>query len=132
MHITQARFKPCVFCITTCCQITVTRHARAVQSIETANILCEVQVTSDGVPVIFHDDYVVHGSLVAPKRTLISELTLAQFKSLGPLLRRSKCVETQEVQPHDNVWICEHEDSMPELVDVLEKLPEVRLQYDFN
>eukprot|EP00892_Ulva_mutabilis_P006991 jgi/Ulvmu1/4664/UM002_0395.1 len=84
----------------------------------------DVQVTSDGVPVIFHDDYVVHGSLVAPKRTLISEMTLAQFKSLGQLLRRSKCVETQELQPHDNIWLCEQEDSMPELVDVLQQLPQ--------
>lgn len=84
-----------------------------------------MQVTSDGVPVIFHDDYVVSGSLVAPKRKLISEMTVEQFKSMGPLLRRSKCAETRRVQPYDNIWQCEEEDTMPELVDVLHKLPQV-------
>lgn len=90
-------------------------------------MIIRLQVTSDGVPVIFHDDYVVHGSLVAPKRTLIAEMSLKDFKSLGPLLRRSKCADTQEVQPYDNIWRCEEEDSMPQLVDVLHNLPQVCL-----
>ncbi len=57
----------------------------------------DVQVTSDGVPVIWHDNYVVTGDPKAPTFRMISEITLAEFKGLcssdgfpasQPLLRR--------------------------------------------
>ncbi|KAL0049142.1 hypothetical protein WJX82_007589 [Trebouxia sp. C0006] len=42
----------------------------------------DVQVTSDGVPVIWHDNYVVTGDPKAPTFRMISEITLAEFKGL--------------------------------------------------
>jgi len=57
----------------------------------------DVQVTSDGVPVIWHDNYVVTGDPKAPTFRMISEITLGEFKGLcssdgfpasQPLLRR--------------------------------------------
>lgn len=55
----------------------------------------DVQVTRDGMPVIWHDDHVLTGAVSAPTKHMISELSLAQFKKLlsgssGPLLRAFK------------------------------------------
>lgn len=55
----------------------------------------DVQVTRDGMPIIWHDDHVLTGPAAEPTKHLISELTLAQFKKLlsanaGPLLRAFK------------------------------------------
>ena len=85
-----------------------------------------MQVTSDGVPVIWHDDYVVHGSLCAPKRSLISQVTLQELKAIGPLLRWFKDATTHILLPCDFAWICDEEGEIPTLVEVFEQVPEVR------
>lgn len=43
----------------------------------------DVQVTRDGVPVLWHDDTLDYGDPAAPSRAPIAELTLAEFKALG-------------------------------------------------
>lgn len=44
----------------------------------------DVQVTRDGVPVIWHDNYVITGSPEQPINRLISDLTYGEFVSLVP------------------------------------------------
>eukprot|EP00887_Chlorella_sp_A99_P000587 scaffold17.g587.t1 len=45
----------------------------------------DVQVTADGVPVVWHDDYVVYGEPHNPVSKMISELGLTEFKALAPV-----------------------------------------------
>ena len=40
------------------------------------------------MPVIWHDNYVVYGDAAAPTSRLISDLTLAQFRQLAPVLEQ--------------------------------------------
>lgn len=44
----------------------------------------DVQVTGDGVPVIWHDNYVITGTPEAPINRLIADLTYAEFCALVP------------------------------------------------
>ena len=85
-----------------------------------------MQVTADGVPVLWHDDYVVHGSLCAPKRSLVSQLTLSELRSLKLFLRWFKDAGTHAVMPCDHEWHCQAEDIIPTLAEAFEQLPEVR------
>jgi glycerophosphodiester phosphodiesterase len=45
----------------------------------------DVQVTKDGVPVIWHDNYVVYGDEAAPTSRLIADLTAEEFRRLAPI-----------------------------------------------
>lgn len=45
----------------------------------------DVQCTSDGVPVVWHDNYMVFGDSANPSSLPISQLSLAEFKSLAPI-----------------------------------------------
>jgi glycerophosphodiester phosphodiesterase len=45
----------------------------------------DVQVTADGVPVVFHDDFLLHGHHDALSSWLVADLTVAAFKSLAPI-----------------------------------------------
>jgi len=45
----------------------------------------DIQVTADGHAVIFHDNYLVHGSESSPTSSLVKHLSLADFKSLAPI-----------------------------------------------
>lgn len=58
-----------------------------------AYIEFDVQVTRDGVPVIFHDDFILTGDLDAVSERRVTDLSLEEFLSCGsrgePLLRRS-------------------------------------------
>lgn len=45
----------------------------------------DVQVTRDGVPVIWHDNYVVYGEEGCPVSVLIADLTLEEFRHLAPI-----------------------------------------------
>lgn len=45
----------------------------------------DVQVTRDGIPVLWHDDTVDFGDPAAPSRAPISDLTTAEFKALGSI-----------------------------------------------
>jgi glycerophosphoryl diester phosphodiesterase len=51
-----------------------------------------VQVTSDGVPVIFHDDYIVHGPLHAPRRSLCCAASATRRRGSGCGTMRSGAV----------------------------------------
>jgi len=91
----------------------------------------DVQVTSDGVPVIWHDDFVHYkhlssGDEVVTKR--ICDLTISEFKQLSynatvspkksvVLLREFKGIEG--FRP----WVCRQEDQLPTLEEVLRDLP---------
>ncbi|KAI8464758.1 MAG: PLC-like phosphodiesterase [Monoraphidium minutum] len=45
----------------------------------------DVQVTADGVPVLWHDNTVDFGDPSAPSRAPVADLTLAEFKALGSI-----------------------------------------------
>ncbi|KDD75496.1 glycerophosphoryl diester phosphodiesterase [Helicosporidium sp. ATCC 50920] len=42
----------------------------------------DVQVTRDGVPIVWHDNYVITGTSAAPRSRLVAELTSAEFRRL--------------------------------------------------
>ena len=45
----------------------------------------DVQVTNDGMPIIFHDNFVVFGDQSRPTSSLVKHLSVADFKSLAPI-----------------------------------------------
>lgn len=45
----------------------------------------DVQVTKDGVPVIFHDNFLHFGDECAPTSSMLKELSLSDFKGLAPI-----------------------------------------------
>lgn len=45
----------------------------------------DVQVTSDDVPVVWHDTYVVAGDPSQPESRLIADMSLAEFRLLAPI-----------------------------------------------
>lgn len=45
----------------------------------------DVQVCADGVPVIFHDNYVVYGDEANPTSRLIADMTSEEFRQLAPI-----------------------------------------------
>ena len=45
----------------------------------------DVQLTKDGVPVIFHDNFLHFGDETAPLSSMVKELSLSDFKSLAPI-----------------------------------------------
>lgn len=49
----------------------------------------DVQVTRDGVPVLWHDNTVDFGDPDAPSRAPVADLTLAEFKALGSITASS-------------------------------------------
>jgi len=99
----------------------------------------DVQVTSDGVPVIWHDDEITFGSQFAPISRHISDLCHEEFKSLGPMkLReneamheliplhrrfRSRMHPQPDPPSQHTAWHCFDDDALPSLKDVLESLP---------
>jgi glycerophosphodiester phosphodiesterase len=48
----------------------------------------DVQVTKDGVPVIWHDDTLEYGDLGHPTSVTIADLTVAEFEALGAISAR--------------------------------------------
>lgn len=45
----------------------------------------DCQVTSDGTPIIFHDNFVVFGDESSPTSSLVKHLSVSDFKSLAPI-----------------------------------------------
>ena len=95
----------------------------------------DVQITKDGVPVIWHDDWIHYRHLnggdgeVMVTQT-IRELTIAEFRQISyaatvcpqkqvVLMRKFKD-NSSEFRP----WICRQEDELPPLQEVLTRLPE--------
>ncbi len=87
----------------------------------------DVQVTRDGMPVIWHDDHVLTGDATNPTKHMISELTLTQFKKLlaarddQKLLRAFKDGHggRTSLQP----WLVQREDELPTLAEVFAGVP---------
>lgn len=91
----------------------------------------DVQVTADGVPVIWHDNLVVTGDPLAPSFRTISEITLAEFKGLcssegfpaaQPLLRRFHR-QDGTLMPNYTVWRVVEDAELPTLADLFNNLP---------
>lgn len=91
----------------------------------------DVQVTADGIPVIWHDNYVVTGDPLAPNFRKISEITLAEFKGLSsssgfpavqPLLRRFH-KQDGTLMPDYTVWRVVEDAELPTLEDLFASLP---------
>ncbi|KAF5825964.1 Glycerophosphoryl diester phosphodiesterase family-domain-containing protein [Dunaliella salina] len=103
----------------------------------------DVQVTLDGVAVLWHDDEVIAAdSLGHPVHSKVADLTLTQFKALvpkkegssksdgkdlpqatTPLLRQFEDTsghQTTELSP----WVVEADDELPTLSAIFEGLPE--------
>jgi len=91
----------------------------------------DVQVTKDGVPVIWHDDYIHYQRIDSPEiiSKTIRELTIAEFKQIsylstvspqkGIVLMRRFDKESSEFRP----WVCRQEDQLPTLEEVVRDLP---------
>lgn len=86
----------------------------------------DVQVTRDGVPVIWHDDFVLTGSQEDPLIRKIGDLSLAEFKNLtrepSALLRRFKGQDGLRVgvKPWSEM---PEEDELPTLAEVFARMP---------
>mmetsp|Transcript_2714 Transcript_2714/g.6509 ORF Transcript_2714/g.6509 Transcript_2714/m.6509 type:complete len:393 (-) Transcript_2714:131-1309(-) len=109
----------------------------------------DVQVTKDGVPVIWHDDYIAFREIcscscsdsieleeeaAAPvQKKYIPELTFAEFKQLSFLSTTSSKSKQQKsivlLRRFDGdegdylPWICRQEDGLPSLEEVMKALP---------
>lgn len=91
----------------------------------------DVQVTADGVPVIWHDNYVVTGDPSAPTFRMISEITLAEFKGLcssdgfpasQPLLRRFHRQDGTLMSDY-TVWRVVEDSELPTLEELFVSMP---------
>lgn len=97
----------------------------------------DVQVTKDSVPVVWHDDTITFGSAAAPITCSIRELTLQEFKCLGPratdgigtlrelipLQRQFRSKKTGQPSAGIDLWHCFDDDQLPSLADVFQSVP---------
>lgn len=110
----------------------------------------DVQVTKDGVPVVWHDNTVEYGDPVQPTQCAISDLTSAEFQALGQLSASGKCQQLSVVRRFRHAaakaaadmppvvqaalttdaavtqrmrWCCEADDSFPTLEQLFNSLP---------
>lgn len=58
----------------------------------------DVQVTSDGVPVVWHDNLVEYGDPTRPTQCAVVDLTAAEFQALGSLSASGKCQQLAVVR----------------------------------
>lgn len=84
-----------------------------------------VQVTKDGVPVLWHDDYLIHGDHSSPTSSLIAHLTLEEVRRLGgSCLRFWRCASTMQLLPGARPWRCAIDDGgVPTLEEAFATLP---------
>ena len=91
----------------------------------------DVQVTADGIPVIWHDNYVVTGDPQAPTFRKISDITLADFKGLcspggfpatQPLLRKFH-KQDGTLMPNYSVWRVVNDAELPTLAELFTAIP---------
>ncbi|QDZ25847.1 glycerophosphodiester phosphodiesterase [Chloropicon primus] len=92
----------------------------------------DVQVTKDGVPVVWHDDWIHYKHFGEEEKVMtrtIREMTIAEFKQLSYMatvcperpvvLMRKFDKKSDEFRP----WVCRQEDELPTLETVLKGLP---------
>ncbi|XP_024392244.1 glycerophosphodiester phosphodiesterase GDPD1, chloroplastic isoform X2 [Physcomitrium patens] len=82
----------------------------------------DVQVTRDGHPIIFHDDYIILEDKVSRK---IGELSLEEFLACGPQKDKSTDGRTLYRKAKDNyvsIWTATVEDSLCTLQEVFEEV----------
>jgi glycerophosphodiester phosphodiesterase len=119
--------------------------------IQLTNTIAAPQVTSDGVPVIWHDDHVEYGDPSDPNQCLVAELTAAEFQALGALSASGKCQQLSVVRKFKHAaaakaasepqeaasmavgsesltqqrrrWCCEVDDAFPTLEQLFGTLP---------
>ena len=91
----------------------------------------DVQVTSDGIPVIWHDNYVVTGDPQAPTFRKISQISLAEFKGLcstagfsaaQPLLRKFH-KQDGSLMPNYSMWRVVNDAELPTLEELFSAMP---------
>lgn len=89
----------------------------------------DVQVTKDGIPIVWHDDNIIRGNPTEYKATEIRDTSFSDFQlanmygsnqagSQSPLLR-STCEHPEVLQP----WRCDIEDSLPTLETLFCSIP---------
>lgn len=92
----------------------------------------DVQVTRDGMPVIWHDDHVLTGDATSPTKHMISELTLAQFKKILAAAQSSSGSPPQLLRAFKDghggrtslqPWLVQREDELPTLAEVFAGVP---------
>lgn len=87
----------------------------------------DVQVTIDGIPVLWHDDLVISGDTDAPCYLQVKDMTLAEFQGLegnSQLLRTFGNKETLQNVEGLQLWDCTHDGVLPTLEQVFALLPE--------
>lgn len=110
---------------------TIASFQRAVQG-GAAFLEFDVQVTYDGVPVIWHDNWIqtidADGNT---KRQLVRDTTLQQFKALVPPLNPVPTRLVRNFKTHNGTflaatksWRAVEEDELPTLAEVFEAIPE--------
>ncbi|KAF8065766.1 LRRC1 [Scenedesmus sp. PABB004] len=107
----------------------------------------DVQVTADGVPVVWHDDVVEYGDPSQPTTCAVASLTAAEFQALGALSASGNCSQLSVVRrfkhagaapgggggdaapaaaragPGRQRWRCEADDAFPTLEQLFATLP---------
>lgn len=85
----------------------------------------DVQVTKDGCPIVFHDDYIVIAEENGYLSRSISELSLEEFLSIGyqkDSLKAGKVLVRQTVDGSFVIWKASIEDSLCTLQDCFEQV----------
>lgn len=107
----------------------------------------DVQVTRDGVPVVWHDNLVEYGDPAHPTQCAVSDLTVAEFQALGSLSASGRCQQLAVVRRFKRAapagaepslqpamgsdaaisprqrWCCEADDNFPTLEQLFVSLP---------
>lgn len=126
------------------------RSFQAAAASGAAFIEFDVQVTKDGVPVVWHDNIVEYGDPAHPTQCAIADLTAAEFKALGELTASGKSQQLAVVRRFRHAaakaaadmpptlqaalttdaaitqrmrWCCEADDSFPTLEQLFATLP---------
>jgi len=87
----------------------------------------DVQVTKDGVPVVWHDDFITYGKGENPFSARICDLTVDEFRSIGHRHVQGILQEINTIYRSNGnstkQWKCEGEDELPSLEQVFREMP---------
>lgn len=90
----------------------------------------DVQVTADGVPVIWHDDTVLFGNSTGTySNKTVADLRFDDFQQLGrsnssQIYRQFRSAETRAPLEGLEAWTCDKDDELPTLQQVFTGVPE--------